>query len=447
MARTRSRESISTRQHKIAALGKIEPKRVLTTLAHHVDEEWLHEAYRRTRKDKAAGVDGVTAAQYEESLEANVSSLLDRFKSGLYRAPPVRRVHIPKGDGSQDRRPIGIPTLEDKVLQRAVLMLLEPVYEQDFLPCSYGFRPGRSPHQALEALWQGLMEYGGGWVLDVDIRQYFERIDRRQLRSFLDQRVRDGVVRRAIGKWLNAGVMEEGQVRHPERGTPQGGVISPLLSNIYLHEVLDMWFEHEVRPRLAGRARMVRFADDVVMVFETEQDARRVWETLPKRLGRFGLELHPDKARLVDFRRPSGGPGTDDVVEVASFDTLGFTHHWGRSRKGRWVVKRKTARNRLARALVRLNAWCQVNRHKRVAEQWVALGHKVRGHYSYFGVTGNMPALRRFHHRVERCWRRWLTRRSWQAKMPWSRFQCLLARYPIPPPRVVHSVYRQAANP
>ena len=208
-----------------------------------------------------------------------------------------------------------------------------------------------------------------------------------------------------------------------------------------------MWFEHEVRPRLAGRARMVRFADDVVMVFETEQDARRVWETLPKRLGRFGLELHPDKTRLVDFRRPSGGPGTDDVVEVASFDTLGFTHHWGRSRKGRWVVKRKTARNRLARALVRLNAWCQVNRHKRVAEQWVALGHKVRGHYSYFGVTGNMPALRRFHHRVERCWRRWLTRRSWQAKMPWSRFQCLLARYPIPPPRVVHSVYRQAANP
>jgi retron-type reverse transcriptase len=253
MARTSGRAVISTRQEKLAELARIEPKLVLTTLAQHIDEVWLREAYRRTRKDGAAGVDGVTAAQYEAELEANLSSLLERFKSGRYRAPAVRRVHIPK-PGTKKTRPIGIPTLEDKVLQRAVLMVLEPVYEQDFLDCSYGFRPGRSAHQALEALWRGLMRMGGGWIIDLDIQSFFDDVDWSHLRGFLDQRVRDGVIRRAIGKWLNAGVMESGEVTPPERGTPQGGVVSPLLSNLYLHEVLDMWFEHEVKPRLRGRA-------------------------------------------------------------------------------------------------------------------------------------------------------------------------------------------------
>ena len=243
MTRTQSRELISTKQETIAKLARREPKLVLTTLAHHIDEPWLHEAYRRVRKSVAAGVDGVRPAEYEEDLDANLKSLLNRFKSGLYRAPAVRRVHLPKAGGKT--RPIGIPTLEDKVLQRAVLMILEPVYEQDFLDCSYGFRPGRGAHQALEALWQGLMDIGGGWVIDLDIQSFFDSVDYAQLRSFLDQRVRDGVIRRAIGKWLQAGVMEEGVVWYPESGTPQGGVISPLLANIYLHEVLDLWFERK----------------------------------------------------------------------------------------------------------------------------------------------------------------------------------------------------------
>jgi RNA-directed DNA polymerase len=227
MMRTLSREIISTRQEKLAKLAQIEPRLELTTLAHHIDEVWLREAYRRTRKDGAAGVDGVTAAQYEADLEANLASLLERFKSGRYRAPAVRRVHIPKPGAGKKTRPIGIPTLEDKVLQRAVLMVLEPVYEQDFLDCSYGFRPRRSAHQALEALWRGLMAMGGGWIIDLDIQSFFDDVDWGHLRGFLDQRVRDGVIRRAIGKWLNAGVMESGEVRHPDRGAPQGGVVTP----------------------------------------------------------------------------------------------------------------------------------------------------------------------------------------------------------------------------
>jgi group II intron reverse transcriptase/maturase len=441
MTRTSSCEDISTRQQKIVALARLEPKMALTTLAHHIDTVWLAEAYRRTRKDGAVGVDGVTAAQYEERLAENLVGLLARFKSGRYRAPPVRRVHIPKGGRGGTTRPIGIPTLEDKILQRAVLMVLEPLYEQDFLDCSYGFRPGRSAHQALEALWRGLMGFGGGWVIDLDICRYFDTIDHRHLRTLLDQRVRDGVIRRALGKWLRAGVMESGTVHYPEAGTPQGGVISPLLSNLYLHEVLDHWFEHQVKPRLHGRAFMIRFADDAVLAFAREADARRVLAVLPRRLGKYGLQLHPDKTRLVEFRPPGkGSPGG------RSFDLLGFTHYWGRSRTGRWIIQRKTAKGRLARAVYRVGQWCRKWRHGPVAEQHAVLARQLLGHYAYYGITGNARALWRFQRQVERCWRKWLSRRSNRSGMDWVRFRRLLIRYPLPPPRVVHSIYRGAAT-
>ncbi len=443
MAKTKCLDPISTKQSEIAKLASREPKWVLTTLAHRVDLEWMHEAYRRVRKDGAVGVDGVAAKAYEAALEENLSRLLDKFKSGLYRAPAVRRVHIPKDDG-RSTRPIGIPTLEDKVLQRAVLMVMEPIYEHDFLDCSYGFRPGRGAQQALEALWKGLMDIEGGWVIDLDIQSYFDSVDRSQLSRVLDQRVRDGVIRRAIGKWLHAGVMEEGRLWYPEQGTPQGGVISPLLANIYLHEVLDTWFEDEVKPRMAGRAFMVRYADDAVLCFERKEDARRVMEVMPKRLARYGLTLHADKTRLVDFRHPkprepdSGeGPGGG-----GSFDYLAFTHFWGRSRKGRWVVKRKTAKGRFGRALKRVATWCRVYRHDAVRVQQAALNRKLRGHYAYFGITGNARALSRYCREVERVWRKWLGRRSHHGRMNWERFQRLLSTYPLAPPRVVHSVYR-----
>ena len=446
MMRTLGREIISTRQEKLAKLAQIEPRLELTTLAHHIDEVWLREAYRRTRKDGAVGVDGVTAAQYEADLEANLASLLERFKSGRYRAPAVRRVHIPKPGKAKKTRPIGIPTLEDKVLQRAVLMVLEPVYEQDFLDCSYGFRRGRSAHQALDALWRGLMEMGGGWIIDLDIQSFFDDVDWGHLRRFLDQRVRDGVIRRAIGKWLNAGVMESGEVSHPDRGTPQGGVVSPLLSNLYLHDVLDVWFEHDVKPRLRGRAFEIRYADDAALVFEREEDARRVLAVLSKRFERYGLRLHPEKTCLVDFRSPPRA-GRSGSQRERSFDLLGFTLYWGRSREGRWVVQRKTAKDRFTRALREVGRWCRAHRHWPVAAQQAALRRKLQGHYAYYGITGNGRALARFLFEVRRLWRKWLHRRCWHARMPWERFTRLCEHYPLPPPRVVHSFYRRAATP
>jgi len=446
MTGTLGSEIISTRQEKLAKLARIEPKMVLTTLAHHIDMEWLRKAYRRTRKEGAAGVDGMTAAQYEAELEANLASLLDRFKSGLYRAPAVRRVHIPKPGKAKKTRPIGIPTLEDKVLQRAVLMVLEPIFEQDFLDCSYGFRPGRSAHQALDALWRGLMQMGGGWIIDLDIQSFFDDVDRSHLQSFLGQRVRDGVIRRAIGKWLNAGFIESGEIRHPERGTPQGGVVSPILSNLYLHEVLDQWFEYEVKPRLGGRAFEIRFADDAALVFERQEDAERVLAVLAKRFAKYGLRLHPEKTRLVDFRSPPRA-GRGGSQRGRSFNLLGFTHFWGRSRKGRWIIQRKTAKDRFTRALREIGRWCKTHRHWPMTAQQAALRRKLQGHYAYYGITGNSRALARFLYEVRRFWRKWLNRRSWKARMNWDKFARLITRYPLPQPRVVHSSYRRTATP
>jgi group II intron reverse transcriptase/maturase len=449
MMGTSSLNDISTRQEKIAQRSRQSSSLVWTTLAHHIDLPWLQEAYRRTRKDGAVGVDGVTAQAYEAALEANLTELLGQLKTGSYRAPAVRRVHIPKEGAQGKTRPIGIPTLADKVLQRAVLMVLEPIYEQDFLDCSYGFRPGRGAHQALDALWKQLMGLGGGWVIDLDIQSFFDTVSRQHLHGFLDRRVRDGVIRRVIGKWLNAGVMEDGTVWYPEAGTPQGGVISPLLSNLYLHEVLDVWFEHEVKPRLAGRAFLIRYADDAVLGFAREEDARRVLAVLPKRLGRFGLTLHPQKTRLVEFRSPDRGDGPQGGLRHADrdFDMLGFTHFWGRSRNGRWIVKRKTAKGRFCRALSRMASWCRDHRHLPLVEQWEAINRKLRGHYAYYGVTGNVGALCRYRFETERWWRYWLARRSQRARMTWERYAHVLRRFPLLPPRVVHSIYHRAANP
>jgi group II intron reverse transcriptase/maturase len=297
-------------------------------------------------------VDGQTARDYEANLEGNLQSLLDRAKSGTYKAPPVRRVHIPKGTG-KDTRPIGIPTFEDKVLQRAVVMALEPIYEQDFYDCSYGFRPGRSAHQALKSLQAQAMQNHVGWILEVDIRKFFDTLDHAVLRELVQRRVRDGVLLRLIGKWLNAGVSESGSITYPEEGSPQGGVISPLLANIYLHYVLDDWFVRDVQPRMNGKVFLIRYADDFVIGFTEESDARRMMDVLPKRFGKYGLTLHPDKTRLIPFRKPrtpNRSSGSDDDGP-GTFDLLGFTHHWALSRKGSWVVKQKTARSRFTRGL------------------------------------------------------------------------------------------------
>lgn len=443
MNETSGLENVSTKLRRIAELARKNPNMPMTTLAHHIDVEFLREAYRRTRKDAAVGVDDQTGAAYGANLEDNLRSLLERFKSGSYRAPPVRRVHIPKGDGTLTR-PIGIPTFEDKVLQRAVAMVLEAIYEQDFMACSYGFRPGRSAHQALQATWHATMRVRGGYVLEVDIKSFFDTVDHGHLRKFLDQRVRDGVLRRTIDKWLKAGVLENGSVTYPGEGTPQGGVLSPLLANVYLHEVLDKWFAEDVLPRMRDQTSLIRYADDFVIIFGNEEDAHRVMAVLPKRFGKFGLTLHPTKTQLIEFRKPGRG---DDPPKGRSFDLLGFRHYWGKSREGNWVVMRKTAPSRLARALKRVAEWCRRNRHLSVMLQHGALAHKVQGHYAYYGITGNRRALGGFWEGVKRIWRKWLDRRSQTARMTWGRFALLLQRYPLPQPRVVQSVYQLAAKP
>lgn len=437
MMETLSSGYISPGLQQIAELARKNPDWVFTTLAHHIDLALLREAYRRTRKDGAIGVDGLTAEAYAANLEANLQSLLERVHKGSYHAPPVRRAYIPKA-GKGKMRPIGIPTFEDKVLQRALAMVLESVYEVDFLGCSYGFRPGRSARQALQALWEGAMALRGGWIVEVDIRSFFDELDHRHLRGFLDQRIRDGVIRRILHKWLKAGVMEEGILQHPEAGTPQGGVISPLLANIYLHEVLDVWFEREVKDRLAGRSFLIRYADDFVLVFEQERDARRVMDVLPKRFGRFGLELHPEKTRLVQFTRPPNGRGWGkQAVSVSeSFDFLGLTHYWGKSWKGGMVIKRMTAKSRFTRAIRAIRVWCRNNRHLPLAVQHAMLTAKLRGHFNYYGVTGNHDALARFQWEVRRVWYKWLCRRSQRGRMSWERYERLLKRYPLPPPRI-----------
>jgi RNA-directed DNA polymerase len=427
-------QDISTKLERIANLAKELRGATLMTLAHYIDVNWLQEAYRRTRKSGAPGVDGISAAQYAEHLEDNLRSLLERAKSGRYWAPPVRRVHIPKGDG-KETRPIGIPTFEDKVLQRAVAMVIGEVYEQEFHDFSYGFRPGRSAHQAVQAIDRASMRMKGGWIVEVDIKKFFDTVDHAHLREILGRRIGDGVLLRLIGKWLNAGVLEGLDLSHPDEGTPQGGVISPLLANVYLHEVLDEWFVRDVRPNLGGDAAMVRYADDIVVLFERKQDAERFLDALPKRFGKYGLALHPDKTRLVAFRRP-GRVGNDDD-RPGTFNLLGFTLYWGRSRNGNWVVMKRTAKDRFNRALRRISEWCRRHRHDPLETQHQVLTRKLTGHYGYFGITTNYRSISRFAYAVMLTWWRALARRS-QRGLPWWRMEKLLERYPLAAPRIVH---------
>ena len=426
--------TVSTRLQRLAEQAVRYPDSPFRTLANLIDVPFLYEAYRRTPKDKAPGVDKVTAEEYARDLAGNLEDLHGRLSTGRYQAPPVERTWLEKEDGSQ--RPIGKPTFEDKIVQRAVAMLLEAVYEPIFHDCSYGFRTGRSPHQALDALRRQAMALNVHWVVDADIKGFFDSIDREKLREVLRKRVSDGSMLRLIGKWLNAGVVEDGSLSYPEAGTPQGGVISPMLANIFLNEVLDEWFEHEIKPRLKGRAFLVRFADDFVIACELESDARRILAVLPKRFTRYGLTIHPEKTVLVPFGKPTETWGSKN----GTFDFLGFTHYWGKSRKGYGVIKRKTAKKRLKRTLKHLWTWCREQRHLPFEEQYGILCAKLRGHIQYYGIRGNVDALQVVVSKARRAWRFWLNRRTHKKGMLWERFEALEPYFPLPRPRIVHPI-------
>ena len=434
MGETLSSQPVSTRLQRIAAQAQARPEMVFTTLAHLIDEELLREAYERTRKDSSPGVDGVSAAQYGEQLEANLSSLHQRLRSQTYYAPPVKRVYLEKEDGS--KRPIGMPVFESKVAERAVVMLLEAVYEQDFYDCSYGFRRGRSQHQALTKLRNECVLGHINWIVDGDVSGCFDNIPKGQLLAVIKQRVNDGAILQLLGKWLNAGVLDGEELFYPEKGTPQGGVISPLLANIYLHEVLDKWFEQDVKPRLKGQCFLIRFADDFVIGCELESDAQRLMAVLAQRFERYGLTIHPTKTKLVKF----GKPESDDGKGNGTFDFLGFTHYWARGRKGTWTIKRKTAAKRLRRAVKRVWQWCRAHRHDPMTEQQKTLSAKLRGHYQYYGIRSNYESLHQYYEEVQRAWRSWLDRRGGKKRMTFERFQQLRVVFRLPTPRIVHSI-------
>lgn len=441
---------------QIAEQAVREPDRVFTSLAHFLSPDFLAAAYYRLRQSAAPGFDGVTAKEYAVHLEANVQQLWERLRTKRYRPSPVQRVWIDKEDGKQ--RPLGLPVLEDKLVQRAVVMLLQPIYEADFYDFSYGFRPGRSPHQALSALREHCMHGGLGWIVDVDVSGYFDSIDRSLLEVFLKRRVNDGSLLRLIRQWLAAGVLEEGKLSYPETGTPQGGVISPLLANIFLHYVLDEWFVREVQPHMLGKCFLIRFADDFVIGCQREDDARRLMRMLGERSTAHGLTIHPTKSRLVDFRPPprkvgrtkssaggTDGPGPKPSPSEPSegdgtFDFLGFTHYWARSRRGSWVIKRRTAAKRMRRGMHAIWQRCRRCRHEPVPEQHRALSAVLRGHFQYYGIRCNLPQLKRVYQWARRAWRYWLSRRGQPRAISWEKYELFLQKYPLPTPRIVHNI-------
>jgi RNA-directed DNA polymerase len=429
-----SSPTVSTKLARIAEQSKRDATLVFTTLAHLMDEDFLTEAFYQLRKDAAAGIDQMTATEYAVNPGERIADLHRRLVAREYRAQPARRVWIPKGDGGQ--RPLAILVLEDKIVQRAVAMLLEAIYEPHFREFSFGFRRQRSAHQALTYLRQQCLEHDINWIIDADIAKFFDTISWEELRAILQKRVNDGAILRLIGMWLHVGVVEGDRITNQEMGTPQGAPISPILANIFLHSVLDEWFHNDVRTRMNGSCFLARFADDFVMGFSLKSDAERVYRVLPKRFERFGLRIHPEKSRMVQFSRPywkqGKGPG--------SFAFLGFTHYWGKMLSGGWTIKRKTQGKRLSRFLSGIGDWCKANLHEPMAKQYGILSAKLRGHYQYYGVRGNYKMLEVTYEGTRAKWKKWLSRRNSKDRMGWEKFAAQVeAIFDLPKPRIVHA--------
>lgn len=434
--RTQSRGTLPPNLQRVNEAAKRDRTARFTALLHHVDVAALRRAFRRLRRSASAGVDGETVASYEEGLESNLQALCERIHTGRYRPLPVRRVYIPKSDGGE--RPLGIPALQDKIVQSAVAEVLSAIYEVDFLGFSYGFRPGRNPHQALDALHMALMSQRVSWVLDADIRKFFDSVDHEWLLRMLAHRIADQRVLGLIRRWLKAGVLDSGTWTETVEGTPQGSGISPLLANVFLHYVLDLWAHRWRRREASGRVVIVRYADDFVMGFQRARDARRMHQDLRERMAHFGLRLHEDKTRLIEFGRlPALDRKRRGARRPETFAFLGFTHYCGWTRDERFVVKRKTQSQRLTRKLTTLRQEARRRMHTPVADQLRWLTQVLRGHYAYYGVRNNHRSLDMFYQEVRRLWFRALRRRS-QRGMTWKDFGTLLERSPLPTPRITH---------
>jgi RNA-directed DNA polymerase len=422
---------------RITKLAKEDPGRKFFSIAHFLTPEALYEAFRSLRKDASAGVDRITYRDYEKQAQQKIQELHERLKSKTYQALPLRRIYIPKEDGR--KRPISIPALEDKIVQKATVELLSAIYEQDFLDCSYGFRPGRGAQEALDEVGRVICREPTSCVLELDITSYFDTIVREQLMEMIERRISDASILRLIRKWINIGIVDDGRLLESETGTGQGQIISPLLANIYLHFVLDEWIERDVKPRLRGKVFEIRYADDAVLCFQYREDTEKVLQLLPKRFARYGLNLHPEKTRLVAFGRAALARANRTGDKTETFDFLGLTHKCARGRRGKFTVHVKTMKKRLRRSLKGITEWCRVHRHEDVDKQHATLNAKLRGHYQYYGRPTNYRSLWQFYRTVRRIWKKWLGRRSRGKTLTWAKYAQLLKRHPLMRPRILRS--------
>jgi RNA-directed DNA polymerase len=433
-------KGLSTKLNRLSEIARQDPKIRFTSLAHLLTEEYLKECYGELNRQAAAGIDRISYEAYGENLEENIADLVKRLKQKHYRAVDIRRAWIPKPDGGQ--RPIGILVLEDKVVQRGVAKILSAIYEQDFLEVSYGFREGLSGHDALKALELNIMKGEVNYLLDIDIRRYFDSIDHGWLMKMLRKRIADRTILRLIGKWLRVGVLEEGKRSRNEVGVPQGGVISPILSNIYLHYVLDLWICRKVTREMREGIYLVRYADDFVIGCQDKMDGEKLWEMLPERLKKFGLELTCEKSRLIEFGRGAYKKQQGSRKKLSTFDFLGFTHYMTRSRKGGVRLGRKTIGKRMRRSLIAINDKLRRMRNSLPFRKlYVHLCRILQGYYNYYGFAGNYATLNKYKYAVERMWFKWINRRSQRKSFNWEEFQELLKRFPLPEPRI-HKGYR-----
>ncbi len=441
-----SGEPVATKLRRIAEKARKEPGFKFTSLYHLMNEELLRGCIKRLSKDAAAGIDKMTKDQYAENLEANLSNLVERLHRMAYIPQPVRRKYIPK-PGSTKQRPLGIPCFEDKLVQAGLVRIMESIYEQDFTADSYGFRPARSCHDALRALSQSVENNPVNHIVEADIKGFFDNVDQKWLLKFLTHRIGDKRIQRMVKRFLRAGVTEDGSVTVSDEGTPQGGVISPQLANIYLHYALDLWFEKVYRKSCTGYARLIRYADDFVVCFQHKPDAERFREELGKRLGKFGLEVEPTKTKVMEFGRFAVQHARKRGVRAETFDFLGLTHYCGTRRDGKgFRMKRITARKKFITKLKIFKEWLKKARILKTKELWETAKTKLSGHYNYYGVTDNLRGIARFEMEVIRLLFKWLNRRGKRCCLNWEKFNEMLKRFPLPKPRIKVSMFGFSVN-
>ena len=430
-----------TKLARIAEIAKERPTEKFISIGHFINKELLENCHNEADRHKAKGVDQVTKDEYGANLEANLTDLVERLKRHSYRPQPVRRVYIPKA-GSTAKRPLGIPAYEDKLVQAALSKILNAIYEAEFLNCSYGFRPNRGVHDALKALGHIIEKRRVNYIVDADIKGFFDHVNHKWLLKFVQHRIADPNIYRLIYRFLRAGVMEEGKKYATAEGTPQGGVVSPILANIYLHYVVDIWFQKAVRKNLRGEAHMVRYADDIVFCFQYEEEAQLFYRALVERLAKFNLEVSADKTKIIEFGKHAEEQGEKKGTGTPeTFDFLGFTHYCGKSKHGKFRVKRKTSKKKYRASMLKLKEWVKTNRHLHIHELWKQMATKLRGYYQHYGITDNIIMLENFLYEARKILFKWLNRRSQRKSFDWGKFNLFLKKFPLPRPKIYVNVY------